>query len=543
MNALHPSLLQVLSRRGYKTQAHIDQLITPSLHLPTFSVPDMDKAVNRLRAAIKSEEPIAIYADRDVDGLSGLAIIARSLRTLGAQVHWGSPLLGRGVERAVLEGLVKTGAKVMILVDCGTGESSELTWLSEQGIDVIVADHHRMLPVPPPAFAWIHPESSASPQPSPDGRGRPAPGEAETPCGSVMAFKLAEALWRSFIGSDDPERLHYFLYDHLDLVALGILADRMPLTGHNRTLVWHGLRRLAKTRKEGLACLLRFFRLKAETITVRQATWQVIPLLNAAGRLGQPHWTTNLMMTEDPFTARGCIDALLGLNTERRRAQGASVNHFEKTVIEQCRVDKDPVLIATAAGLEPSVTGLAATALVQKYGRPAFLFVEQGDDFVGSGRGTPDVDLFKWIERHQDLLLKFGGHQAAVGLTVRKSDFPALREGLLKSAQDRELGASLKTIEPEAELSLDQANQDWWESLQSLEPFGQGFEIPAFELCHVDSVTPRSKRSPTKVMLKRGEFSWPAELQVPIDFPRRLVATPQATPKEDLPFKWMIHEG
>ena len=305
-----------------------------------------------------------------------------------------------------------------------------------------MADHHRVQTVMPEAFAWIHP-------------GMASAAHTETPCGSVMAFKLAEALWRSFIGPDDPERLQYFLYDHLDLVALGILADRMPLTGQNRTLVWHGLRRLAKTRKEGLASLLRFFRLKGDTVTVRQATWQIIPLLNAAGRLRQPHWTTNLLITEDPWTARGCIDALLGLNTERRRAQGVSVDLFEKTVLEQCAVDKDPVLIATARDLEPSVTGLAATALVNKYGRPAFLFVEQGDDLVGSGRGTPDVDLFRWIEQHQDLLLKFGGHQGAVGLTVRKSDFPALREGLLKSAEDRDIEASLKAIEPEADLSLE----------------------------------------------------------------------------------------
>src|ERR1700704_4336523 len=128
MNVLHPSLVQVLSRRGYKTQAHIDQLLSPSLDLPSFTVPQMDKAVNRLREAIKKEEPIVIYADRDVDGLSGLAIIARSLRTLGANVSWGSPLLGRGLERAVLETLVKTGAKVIILVDCGTGEEPEIRW-------------------------------------------------------------------------------------------------------------------------------------------------------------------------------------------------------------------------------------------------------------------------------------------------------------------------------------------------------------------------------------------------------------------------------
>ena len=120
------------------------------------------------------------------------------------------------------------------------------------------------------------------------------------PAAAVMAFKLAEGLWRSFIGPDDPARLEYFLFDHLDLVALGILADRVPLTGENRALVWHGLRRLARTRKEGLASLLRFFRIKGDVVTVRQATWQIIPLLNAAGRLGQPQWATDLLIRKIP---------------------------------------------------------------------------------------------------------------------------------------------------------------------------------------------------------------------------------------------------
>jgi single-stranded-DNA-specific exonuclease len=132
MSELPPSLLQVLRARGFTTPAAIEQLLTPSLDLRSYDVPDMGKAVERLREAIRKEEPIAIYADRDVDGLSGMAILARSLKTLGAIVHWGSPLHGRGVERAVLETLVTSGAKVMILVDCGTGETAELAWLQSQ---------------------------------------------------------------------------------------------------------------------------------------------------------------------------------------------------------------------------------------------------------------------------------------------------------------------------------------------------------------------------------------------------------------------------
>jgi single-stranded-DNA-specific exonuclease len=206
MESLPPSLLQVLHRRGHQTPAQIDQILMPSLDLSPFSVTDMDKAVERLRLAIRREEPIALYADRDVDGLSGLAILVRSLRTLGANTFWGSPLQGRGLERPVLETLAQSGAKVMVLVDCGTGEETEIRWLTERGIDVIIADHHRVQSKMPDAFAWIHPGMTESEH-------------SENPCGSTMAFKLAEGLWRSFIGPSDPERLQYFLFDDLDLAV------------------------------------------------------------------------------------------------------------------------------------------------------------------------------------------------------------------------------------------------------------------------------------------------------------------------------------
>lgn len=527
MSALPPSLVQVLYHRGYKTAESIQQLLEPIIPRDSFPIPELAKAVARLRPVIDAEGPIAIYADRDVDGLTGLAILARSLKTLGAQVHWGSPLNGRGLQRDVLASLVRTGARVMILVDCGTGETAELAWLAEQGIDVIVADHHRMLEEGPQAFAWIHPGASETKH-------------AESPCGSVMAFKLAEGIWRSYIDPADVARLDYFLYSHLDLVALGILADRVPLVGENRALVWHGLRRLAKTSKTGLGALLRFFRLKGDSISVRQASWQIIPLLNAAGRLGQPQWAVNLLLTEDPQVAREAIDALLGLNTARRKAQEESATLFEKSVLEQCSVEKDLVLVATARDLEPSVTGLAAQAIVQKYGRPAFLFVEKGDEFIGSGRGTAETDLFVWVEKHAELLIKFGGHQGAVGMTVKKSDYPALREGLLRSAEDKNAKRASRIRAAEAPLAVDEAGTDWWESLRTLEPFGEGFEWPAFELTNWEGILPRSKRSTTKVMLKRGGFSWPAELPHAELVPQKIVAVPQPTPKEEHPFVWAI---
>ena len=163
-------------------------------------------------------------------------------------VIWGSPVKGRGLERPILESLLEKRSEGAGVCRLRHRRARTLAWLAEQNVEVIVADHHRLSADRPPALAWIHPEVQTEPS-----------GE-ETPAGCVMAFKLAQALWTSYLGENDAERLDYFLFDHLDLVCLGILADRMPLTGENRTLVWHGLRRLSHSRKVGLNCLTRFFR-------------------------------------------------------------------------------------------------------------------------------------------------------------------------------------------------------------------------------------------------------------------------------------------
>ena len=559
---LPPSIAQVLWHRGIRTEQEATAFLSPALEQlgSPHAFPQMTRAVDRLLKAVRAEEPIAIYADRDVDGLTGLAILARTLRSVGGQVIWGSPVKGRGLERPVLERLIQTSrAKILVLVDCGTAEHTELAWLAGQGMDVIIADHHRLTGERPPALAWIHP-------------GVMDTEDGQAPAGCVMAFKLAQAIWLSFLGPDDRERLDYFLFSHLDLVAMGVLADRVSLTGENRILVWHGLRRLACSRKVGVAALTRFFRLtpRSEPLTVREVTWQLIPILNAGGRLGHPELTAELLMTEDPDAAYECIDRLLALNTRRREAQDKSLIYFEKAVLEQCAVDSDPVLIALADGLEPSVTGLAAQALVRKYGRPTFLFVRQGAETVGSGRGTAGVDLFQWVETHQHWLVKYGGHQGAVGLTVRTEDFAAFRGHLLKTAHAAfaanhtvlSLGRALEVSpEIEAEVSLPELDAYWWISYERLGPFGQGHPQPLFKLTGVDAIAPvtrrKSKRPAQEIVLKGDTSERRAQLddeqltarardiisQIQKDAvpgPWVVVGYPSAARRSEKTFKWVM---
>lgn len=545
-----PSLQRVLKSRGF--DANLDAFLNPTLeHLASpHQFGQMEAAVQRLLLAVRLEQPVAIYADRDVDGLTGLAILVRTLRSLGGQAVWGSPTKGRGVDRDVLEKLLGSGAKVIVLVDCGTGEFKEIEWLANQGVDVIVADHHRLFGEKPPAFAWIHPQTLEDQS-------------GAMPAGCVMAFKLAQAIWLSFLGQNDPERMDYFLFSHLDLVCLGILADRVPLKGENRTLVWHGLRRLAYSRKLGIAALTRFFRLtpRSGPLTVREVSWQLIPILNAGGRLGRPDITAELLITEDADVARNCIDDLLALNTQRRAAQDKSLAAFEEAVLSQCTVDADPVLVAMAEGLEPAVTGLAAQALVRKYNRPVFLFVRQEEEAVGSGRGLPGCDLFAWVQQQEAYLVKFGGHQGAVGLTLRPNDLPMFRERLLVLAAS---GAALDSAvnldsahgeisaQIEAELLLEEMNELWWTTVQQMGPYGMGHPLPLFQINDVEVVPPvkkrRSKRPPKELILKSQTLEVMAEFETDQATPPPLdagglwtvVGYPVPVRKDDRKFIWKI---
>jgi|GEM_PF-2471109 single-stranded-DNA-specific exonuclease len=551
------SLAQVLCARGYDTSAKAHSFLDPGLddlENPE-RYPAMAMAASRLMQAVRKEETIVIYADRDVDGLTGMAILARSLRTLGAHVVWGSPLRGRGVEHAVLETLAAHKPGICIFVDCGSSDESELAWLRAQGIDLMVVDHHRVSEErfkSSEGIYWIHSSAGKDSQ--------------EAPAGSVMAFKLAQTLWFSFLGSEDPARLDYFLFDHLDLLALGILADRMPVTGENRIFLRHGLQRLAASRKTGLSALTRFFRLspRPRPITVHEATWRLIPMLNAGGRLGKPELTATLLTTEDILSARQCIDELIKLNSLRRDAQARSLEVFEKAVLEQCFVDQDPVLVAIACGLEPSVTGLAAQAIARKYNRPAFLFVRQGNLAVGSARGTNDADLYSWIEKHRDCVVKFGGHQGAAGLTINADVFETLKDRLLLEAFRVEAWKLPDDIEPEAEITLEQLDESWWRELQRLEPFGPGNPCPCFLVQNVHEIVPLSKRkaakaaedklaSPLAVWLKSGGIQLLAELDMPEmggDSVLTLgpgswsvVGYPVAGRKNEPPFKWVVQKA
>lgn len=504
-----------LSRRGWNDADARRRHLFPSLSdLPSPErYADLPAAVALLRRDIEAERPIGVYADRDMDGLAGLTVLVRSLRTLGAHVRYAVPQEGRGVERARIDELLSAGCRTLIFVDCGTNETTELERITATGVRVIVADHHRLRDKHAGAL-WIHPQ------------GRTEDSVEAHPAGCVLAFTLARALWESFVG-DDEARLDYFLFSHTDVVALGILADRVPLVGENRILVWHGLRRLARTSKAGLAALLRFFRLVPNrgVISVRDASWRLIPLLNAAGRMHRPLCAAELLLTEEPYVASSRIDQLLAFNSQRRAAQDASLAHFEALVAQQCDLDRDPALVILGENVEPTVSGLAAQALARQHQRPVFLFVQQGDVLVGSARGlTEEDDLFRCIAAQEDLLVKFGGHAGAVGMTLRAEHWSLFRQRVLAFLPSR--GAPTRA-EPELRVRFEEIGENWWDAWVHLEPFGPGFESPLFELSGVQRVWSGRRRQICTLQAGGADT---------------VLARLEAAPRKQPPYQWIVQE-
>lgn len=487
-------LAAVLCCRGFRTVESAQSFLFPRLeHTATpFALPDMTRAILRVRTAIERQEEIALYSDRDVDGLAGLAILIRGLRTLGARLRWAFPKQGRGLQLERVRPLIQ-GARVLITVDCGSVECAEVADAVASGTDVIICDHHRHLSERPPALAWIHPALHEGGV------------HAEEWTGALCAFKLMQALWLSFLPAsgdgaspswvNDP-RTRFWIEDHLDLVTMGLVADLAPLVGENRIWVKAGLAGLPRTRKVGLQSIFRLFHLgEAGPLSMRDLSWRVIPLLNAAGRQGRAEVALRLLLTDDAREARHLVDGLLRLNEERRQRQEQGLRLAEEALRTQCDVASDRILVAVTSDVQPSLSGLVAHRLVEKYRRPVVVMVENGDKVVGSVRTEGSFDVFQLLVDQRDILDRFGGHRGAAGFTLDRQRVPEFRERLSESFRTEGAGAlSADGLNPtvEAEASLQSLGPAWWRAWDAMEPFGPGHPPPLLLLRDVELI-PRGK--------------------------------------------------
>ncbi len=458
---LPPPLAQTLINRGYRDAPAARQFLNPRLQqlADPFELPDMAVAVERVRIAIAGKERIVIYGDYDVDGITSSALLTRVLRAAGADVanflphrfDEGYGLSADGVARCMKE----HRPQLLIAVDCGTTAVAEIAILKSQGVDVVVLDHHEPPEQLPECVALVNPKR----------------GHAPTPLASVgVAFKLAHALLKR----ERALAVKIDLRDQLDLVALGTVADIVPLVGENRILVKAGLEWLAETDKPGLRALMNVAGVRGE-VQPGHIGFRLGPRLNAAGRLANAMAALELLLTEDADRARELAALLTNHNTERQQIEEQIV---AEALTQATQYQDDRVLVLADDAWHAGVIGIVAQRVVQQFYRPTVIIGTEGK---GSCRSIAAFSIVAALRSCGPLLEKCGGHEMAAGLTIKPANIPKLRAALNEyAATVLKPDDLLPQVRVDAVVRLDDLDTEFFRHLKQFEPGGPENPTPCF---------------------------------------------------------------
>jgi len=445
---ISPLFAQCLLNRGLDNAGTISRFLDPRLKYlaDPFLIPGMDRAVERLFQARQNGEPIVIFGDYDVDGISATAILIEVLSALGCKVESYLPHRleeGYGLSRIAVENCFqKHGRKVVLAVDCGSTSVESIQWLQEQCCDVIVLDHHQVSCPAPTPVALVNPQLAAADQPS-----------FRELCSAGLAFKLAHALMKRGRQLGLRPAFEYDLRGLLDLAALATIADVVPLVGENRILVSAGLARLNQTSRCGLLALMEVAQI-ASDVTGYEAGFQLAPRLNAAGRLENAQQALNLLLSNQIDEARGIARQLDGQNRQRQRIERGILEQALKRARTRADAGADFVIVDGQSPWHIGVVGIVAARLLQEFYRPVIIFGGDGEKWRGSGRSIEGFDLAQALRDCNELLLGHGGHAMAAGLSIRPDNVGLFRERINSLAKE-----SLKAEQLQPSLRLDaQAN-------------------------------------------------------------------------------------
>jgi len=462
---IHPLIVQLLYNRGITEPAQFEAFLNVDRRLEAdpFLLPDMHRAVQRTYQALFRGERIAVYGDFDADGITATAILTQGLSALGGRVIPFIPHRfrdGYGLQLAPLERLGKAGVSLIITADTGISAFEEVARCRKLGMDVIVTDHHVPPDYLPPALAVVDPKRSDSAF------------RATDLAGVGVAFKLLQAL----LEGSGRDRV---LAGLLDLVALGTVADMVPLLGDNRYWVKQGLELLNSTERIGLQEMMRCAGLQPGNLTSESISWILAPRINAAGRLDDASTSYRLLVTQSRDEAARLALDLEEKNARRQRMTSELLLRARELLLAQ-GVDF-PLLMVGGADFPAGVMGLVAGRLAEEFYRPVILLKTGPEVCRGSGRSIPEFNLIGALDRCRDLLLNVGGHAGAAGFTVQRDNLAALQMRLLKIAEEELAGVDLRPhIDIDAEVPLTVFTGDFYQQLQKLAPFGSGNPEPTF---------------------------------------------------------------
>ncbi|HSL27791.1 MAG TPA: single-stranded-DNA-specific exonuclease RecJ [Anaerolineales bacterium] len=457
-----PILKQIVFNRGLATDAEARAFLKaePNSNTDPFQLIGMGATVDRICFALQNNEPIAIYGDYDVDGVTATALLVQALGELGANVRGYIPNRfdeGYGLNKEALDALKAAGVKLVITVDCGIRSPDEALHAHQLGLDLIISDHHH----PdgenlPPAFAVINPKQHGDPYQDKD------------LAGVGIAYKIIEALVQA-----QPLTNGFQLNDLLDLVALGTVADLAPLVGENRVLVRRGLRQIRETKRQGLYSLASVADLKIGKCTAGNIGFMLGPRLNASGRLESALASLELLTTRDVMRAG---QLAMQLDTQNRQRQTITRQMQEQAEAIAMRDDPDAFLLFAAhEEFNPGVVGLAASRLTEVHYRPAVVAAKSAEETRASCRSIPEFHITDALDQCKDLLVRHGGHAAAAGFTVKNENLPELVSRLKEIARQQLSEKDLRqTLMADLEVPLSELNFDVLKHLMFLEPTGYG---------------------------------------------------------------------
>ncbi len=451
----------ILAQRGFPQPEEAIEFLCPTLlNLPSpFCFHDMVRAIERLTLALKQKEKVLVYGDYDVDGVTSTSLLYKVLTDLGFNAVAYIPNRqdeGYGLNSEAIERAAKAGVSVLITVDCGVTAVAEIALARTLDIDVIITDHHEPTGILPEALAILNPKVKDS--------GYPFFNLA----GVGVAFKLAQALLQSLGNSDVGIHSEFEL---LDLVALGTIADLVPLVGENRIIVHHGLLQMEKTLRPGLNALLEECGLRGKPLKAGQIGFMVAPRINAAGRMDSARIGLELLITEDLERASELARLLTHENQSRQET--------EKDILAEAisMVEQKPlprVIVLSSNHWHHGVIGIVASRLVERYYRPVFMIAEEGEEAKGSARGISGYPVLEQMTTQAHLLTKFGGHRAAAGFSILSKDIEQFRVGLNEEALAFEETLFQEELKIDCQITLDAVTGDLLHELEQMAPFGFG---------------------------------------------------------------------
>lgn len=470
-------LAMLMNIRGLDDAAHLREFLGEGEPLSDpFLLKDMDKAAARITRAVDNMEKIAVYGDYDADGVTSTAMLYSYLETRGADVIFYIPQRegeGYGMNIGAVEYLKEQGVSLIVTVDNGISSVQEVARANELGIDVVVTDHHRPQEILPDAVAVVdaYRPDDTSPYKHFSGVG--------------IAFKLLMALED---GAGDVEDL---LEAYSDLAAIGTIGDIVPLTGENRTLIRAGLERLSQSDRPGVQALLENAGIAGKALTSTNVAFTLVPRINATGRMGAPERAVRLLISGYEEEAEVLSEEICADNEERRRVE-AEIAEAAFADIEAKGYMKDRVVVVDGENWHHGVIGIVASRVTERCGKPCMIISRGETEAKGSGRSIEGFSLFEAICACGDLLIKFGGHPMAAGITLKSENIEAFRKRINQYAAEHFPQMPTQTVTLDCKLNPAALSVSMAQSLTQLEPFGNGNTQPVFGLFNMElsNVTP-----------------------------------------------------